>query len=333
MADSEDERAVILNAIANLRVFGQDLNLKDLEFDDNLTCILGIDGTFSLHLTIESVQGKLYLYSPLLDGLPASKEVRLLLYETLLEGSMLGGQMAGGGVGVALKEELILLHCTLEMRHAQPNALRLFAPLFVETVEKWRKICATILQSASSANGEEEVRKMVKSMAQSRPQDVIDSATSAPPLPLEEEEKIFESNLNSSEPIRSDRPSTIGQSFLRAIGNLFSSDGSRSGLRSFFARLLGAHEASSSTARSAATLKSPPPTTPRTPSKLHSPLSPLGLKSPELPPTSNPMENANRCLDDFGKSFGYKELEFDANRTCILVRDAKSIFSFSTPNE
>ena len=54
---------------------------------------------------------------------------------------MLGGQMAGGGAGVAVKEELILIHCTLDMEHAVSSALRAFAPLYVETVEKWRKIC------------------------------------------------------------------------------------------------------------------------------------------------------------------------------------------------
>jgi hypothetical protein len=57
---------------------------------------------------------------------------------------MLGGQMAGGGVGVAVKEELILIHCTIDMEHALSSALRAFAPLYVETVEKWRKECADI---------------------------------------------------------------------------------------------------------------------------------------------------------------------------------------------
>ena len=52
--------------------------------------------------------------------------------------------MAGGGVGVAVKEELILIHCTIDMEHAVSSALRAFAPLYVETVEKWRKICTEV---------------------------------------------------------------------------------------------------------------------------------------------------------------------------------------------
>ncbi|MFX5743363.1 CesT family type III secretion system chaperone, partial [Acinetobacter baumannii] len=75
-----------------------------------------------------------------LDGLPRDDKTKLKLYETLLEGCMLGGQMAGGGVGVAVKEELILIHCTIDMAHAVPAALRVFAPLYVETVERWRKL-------------------------------------------------------------------------------------------------------------------------------------------------------------------------------------------------
>ena len=38
------------NAKANLKEFGKELNLEGLDFDENYTCILGIDNTFSLHL-------------------------------------------------------------------------------------------------------------------------------------------------------------------------------------------------------------------------------------------------------------------------------------------
>lgn len=132
------------NAQENLKEFGKELGLEGLEFDENNTCILGIDDEFSMHLTFEPNSDRLYVYSPLLDGLPKDKKLRLKLYEKLLEGSMLGGQMAGGGVGVAVKEELILIHCTIDMAHAVPAALRAFAPLYVETVEKWRKICQDV---------------------------------------------------------------------------------------------------------------------------------------------------------------------------------------------
>lgn len=128
------------NAKANLKEFGKELNLEGLRFDENHTCILGIDNTFSLHLTYEPNSDRLYLYSPILDGLPKDDKIRLKLYESLLEGSMLGGQMAGGGVGVAVNEELILMHAVLEMGiGADSSALRRFAPLFVEAVEKWRE--------------------------------------------------------------------------------------------------------------------------------------------------------------------------------------------------
>ena len=133
------------NAKANLKEFAKELNLEGLAFDENNTCILGIDNTFSLHLTYEPNSDRLYLYSPILDGLPKDDKIKLKLYERLLEGSMLGGQMAGGGVGVAVKEELILLHATLDMGlGVDVHALPRFAPLFVETVEKWREIVSKI---------------------------------------------------------------------------------------------------------------------------------------------------------------------------------------------
>jgi hypothetical protein len=121
------------NAKQNLKEFGKELNLE-LAFDENHTCILGIDNTFSLHLTYEPNSDRLYLY-----GLPKDSTIRLRLYEALLEGAMLGGQMAGGGIGVAVPEELILMHAVLEMGvGADPSSLRRFAPLFVEAVERWR---------------------------------------------------------------------------------------------------------------------------------------------------------------------------------------------------
>jgi hypothetical protein len=135
------------NAKANLKEFGKELNLEGLAFDENLTCILGIDNTFSLHLTYEPNSDRLYLYSPILDGLPKDDRTRLKLFEALLEGSMLGGQMAGGGIGVATAEELILMHCVLEMGvGTDPSSLRRFAPIFVEAVERWRKAARDIME-------------------------------------------------------------------------------------------------------------------------------------------------------------------------------------------
>jgi hypothetical protein len=136
------------NAKENLKEFGKELNLE-LAFDENNTCILGIDDEYSLHLTYEPNSQRLYLYSPLLDGLPKDDKIRLKLYEKLLEGSMLGGQMASGGCGVATKEELILVHATLSMEHAVPSVLRAYAPIFLEMVERWRKSCKEIIEGRS----------------------------------------------------------------------------------------------------------------------------------------------------------------------------------------
>lgn len=133
------------NAKENLKEFGKELGLEDLEFDENNTCILGIDDAYSLHVTYEPNSKKLYIYSPLLDGLPKDEKTKLHLYERLLEGALLGGQVAGGGIGVAVQEELVLVHATVDMEHALPSALRTYAPVFVEMVEKWRKTCEDIV--------------------------------------------------------------------------------------------------------------------------------------------------------------------------------------------
>lgn len=153
------------NAKANLREFGKELNLE-LAFDDNNTCILGIDNAFSLHLTYEPNSKRLYLYSPVLDSLPSDPKAKMQLYEILLEGSLLGGQMAGGGVGVAVKEELILMHSVLEIEHADESTLRRFAPVFVEAVERWRRICTEVSAGRLDEKLREEVQNYYKNRMQ-----------------------------------------------------------------------------------------------------------------------------------------------------------------------
>jgi hypothetical protein len=142
------------NAKSNLKEFAKELNLEGLQFDENNTCILGIDNEFSLHLTYEPNSDRLYLYAPVLDGLPQDDKTKLALYEALLEGSMLGGQMAGGGVGVAVPESLILMHTVVEMGvGTDPSALRRFAPVFVECVEKWRGKVKDIIEGRGGSSG------------------------------------------------------------------------------------------------------------------------------------------------------------------------------------
>jgi len=156
------------NAKENLKEFGKELNLE-LVFDENNTCILGIDDEYSLHLTYEPNSQRLYLYSPLLDGLPKEDKIKLKLYEKLLEGSMLGGQMASGGVGVATKEELILVHATLNMEHAVPSVLRAYAPIFLEMVERWRKICKDVCEGRQEGERKAEAPVMPASIRQGAP--------------------------------------------------------------------------------------------------------------------------------------------------------------------
>lgn len=135
------------NAKQNLKEFAKELNLEGLAFDENNTCILGIDNKFSLHLTYEPNSEGLYLYSPILDGLPKDDQTLLKLYQALLEASMLGGQMAGGGIGVAVKEELILMHRVLSMGAGTDSmTLRRYAPMFVESVEKMREKAQAIIE-------------------------------------------------------------------------------------------------------------------------------------------------------------------------------------------
>ncbi len=161
--NNSNNPSAYLNALSNLMVFAEEIGFKNIEFDKNNTCILGIDNEFSLHITYEPNTRRLYLYSPLLDGLPKNESKRLDLYLSLLEGGMLGGQVAGGGVGVACKEELVLIHATLNMEYTPSHKLKEFASIFVETVEKWRARCK---EASLTTRQTEKKEKMYESAAQ-----------------------------------------------------------------------------------------------------------------------------------------------------------------------
>jgi ankyrin repeat protein len=140
-------------AMENLQEFAEELGLSGIEFDENNTCILGIDNNFSMHLTYEPNSERLYIYSPLLDEFPKNPAVLLKLFTMLLQAGMLGAKLAGGGVGIALKEQLVLMHCTLDMHpDVRGCALKDFAPLYVETVENMREECAKIAALDNSSS-------------------------------------------------------------------------------------------------------------------------------------------------------------------------------------
>jgi len=136
-------------AASNLAWFGSSLGIQGLAFDASNTCILGIDDDFSLHLTYEPTSEMLYMYSPLFDGHVEDDGRRLQLCEALLEASMLGSKFAGGGVGWDAGAGLILMHCCLNMCRAPRDTLFKFAPLYVETVEKWRSKVREIVGSSA----------------------------------------------------------------------------------------------------------------------------------------------------------------------------------------
>lgn len=131
------------NAEANLRRLGDDLGLPDgLAFDDSDTCVISIDGEYTLLVTYDAATERLFLYSTLLAALPAivqdTTAGKLQLYEFLLEASLLGREMCGGGVGASLRNNFVLMSASLYMPTSQPWSLRTLAPQFLHCLQHWR---------------------------------------------------------------------------------------------------------------------------------------------------------------------------------------------------
>jgi hypothetical protein len=131
------------NLSARLRLTGR------VALDRNNTAVLPIvspNGTeVSLLLTFDAQSSRLYLYSTLLSQLPDDAARKMELYELLLEGALLGREMAGGGVGISVKSQLVLLSTSLDIKNAGDLALSDLVPQFLEAVHKWteavRRFC------------------------------------------------------------------------------------------------------------------------------------------------------------------------------------------------
>ncbi|KPI83994.1 hypothetical protein ABL78_6969 [Leptomonas seymouri] len=116
-----------------------------LQFDRNLTCVVGTDEDFSILLTYDPATERLYLYSTLLTELPSDTQTRMKLYEVLLEGSLLSREVCGGGIGVSTKNSVVVLTTSLPVKHCQPDALCDVVPVFIETLGRWRDLVGDLV--------------------------------------------------------------------------------------------------------------------------------------------------------------------------------------------
>ncbi|KPA73859.1 hypothetical protein ABB37_09491 [Leptomonas pyrrhocoris] len=135
----------LVNAKESLRLLSGKLHAS-FHFDQNLTCVVGTDEDFSILLTYDPATERLYLYSTLLTELPADTQVRMKLYEVILEGSLLGREVCGGGIGVSTKNNIVVLTTSLPVKYCQPDALCEVMPTFVETLGRWRDLVRDLVQ-------------------------------------------------------------------------------------------------------------------------------------------------------------------------------------------
>ncbi|GET92383.1 hypothetical protein, conserved [Leishmania tarentolae] len=116
---------------------------------DNDTCVLPIDNDLNLLVTLDRETERLYMYVTLLNHLPSPPAQRLQLYEMLLEGALLGKDMAGGGVGVSLESNLVLMSISANLRHGGPTALAATAAPFAKAAQAWKKRIDALLNTYS----------------------------------------------------------------------------------------------------------------------------------------------------------------------------------------
>ena len=138
------------DALAQANLEDLALNLgQPLAFDQSHTCVVDVDDKHTIMISYDRETEGLYVYSSLLCNLPRDPAVKLQLYEMLLEGSLLGRDMAGGGVGLSLKDDFILMCTSLPLRSCHTRALRLAVPPFSEALRRWRRRIKELLTDST----------------------------------------------------------------------------------------------------------------------------------------------------------------------------------------
>ncbi|CBZ30426.1 conserved hypothetical protein [Leishmania mexicana MHOM/GT/2001/U1103] len=114
---------------------------------ENDTCVVSVAKDLNVLVTLDRETERLYLYVTLLNHLPSSAAQRMQLYEMLLEGALLGKDMAGGGVGVSLESNLVLMSISVNLRHSAASALADAAAPFVKAAQAWTKSIDVLLNT------------------------------------------------------------------------------------------------------------------------------------------------------------------------------------------
>lgn len=136
----------LANAKENIDYLSEQLGVA-LSFDSNLTAVLGTDNNFTVLMTYDPPTERLYLYSSILTSLPPKgSALREKLFEILLEGSLLGREVCGGGIGVSQQNGLVALTTSLLMRHSSAYALSATMPSFVEALVRWRSLVEELME-------------------------------------------------------------------------------------------------------------------------------------------------------------------------------------------
>eukprot|EP00762_Andalucia_godoyi_P005606 ANDGO_00561.mRNA.1 hypothetical protein ABB37_09491 len=151
-ADREKEKVqkgAMEIAKANLAAFSKMYTEQTSDFDDNYTCVVNVHRDFNVLVTFDPFTERLHLYSTILTMLPKDPTVRLQLFERLLEGALLGREMSGGGVGISVRNELVLMHVSIDTTSASEDALSKMGPSFIKSLERWRRIAAEVVGSPS----------------------------------------------------------------------------------------------------------------------------------------------------------------------------------------
>ena len=128
------------NAVENLQELAEAIEAQPPEVDENLSCCLECPDGLVLNFIYDDSGDALYIYLPMLEGLPQDIGKKAELYERLLEYSLKLGRRQLGTIGIDLENDRLMFYAYIDVKEPGKESLVDLLPEFMDMANLWKEV-------------------------------------------------------------------------------------------------------------------------------------------------------------------------------------------------
>jgi hypothetical protein len=132
------------NAIENLQELAETLEVQPPILDEDSSCCLECSDGLIVNFIYDDASDALYIYLPLLEGLPKEAEEKADLYERILECSLKWGKAQSGTIGVDLDNDRLMYYDSIDVSEPGRDLLVSILPSFMDMAGFWKEVIARV---------------------------------------------------------------------------------------------------------------------------------------------------------------------------------------------